>query len=246
MPFLSFFCYYFCFYNARSTGPPHRLTLTPYPPTGHYTRPHQEETAQDMGKILTAVLHAFKKNGRVVKVRLWAFVRITRHSQVLLGLRGVVDVRATHPSFMPITNHTTHHTQIQATLEALTRLLRPTDDERRDVQWRRQCGEAGMCTALPVVCHLHSEGAWTARLCVGVTARLIRWIRPTTCACLYPSFLTALTPMSLYIHENTRTTPPDSRIVELALSVIGSLAMERENKRALGLKGTWSCAAHNN
>lgn len=28
----------------------------------------QEETAQDMGKIVTAILHAFKKNGRVVKV----------------------------------------------------------------------------------------------------------------------------------------------------------------------------------
>ena len=100
----------------------------------------REETAQDMGKILTAILHAFKKNGRVVK----------------------------------------------GALEALTRLLRPTNDERRDVLWRRQCGEAGMCTVLPLVCDLHAE---------------------------------------------------DSRIVELALSVVGSLAMERENKRALGLKG---------
>lgn len=41
---------------------------------------------------------------------------------------------------------------VTAGLKSLTRLLAPTKQEKNDVLWRRQCGEAGLCTILLGVC----------------------------------------------------------------------------------------------
>ncbi len=78
------------------------------------------------------------------------------------------------------------------------------------------------------------------------TPRVGQWVSGWFTQCVYLCIY-----VCRWVHQPTHTPPnpfpphsppkthinTDARLVELALSVLGSLALERENKRALGLKG---------
>jgi len=102
----------------------------------------KEETASDLSKVKKG----WREGGREGKKEGWKTGR--EHIFTLLYLHSLkrqIFVTILHA-------YKRNKLVVTAGLKSLTRLLVPTKQEKNDVLWRRQCGDAGLCTILLGVC----------------------------------------------------------------------------------------------